>query len=147
MSEIDRESKSTHSAPFTYSSSTISNIGKPERATQNRVIALFHDELKYRFLGEWSDRPDNSNIEEGLLSGYLIQAGYSREQINRTLHLLRIEADNPSRSLYDNNKAVYSLLRYGVDVQTQAGQAFQKRIDSKRMTPERAVKKDGRGGG
>jgi type I restriction enzyme, R subunit len=42
-------------------------IGKAERVTQNRVIALFRDELKYRYLGDWSDRPDNSNIEEGLL--------------------------------------------------------------------------------
>ena len=32
--------------------------------------------------------------------------------------LLRAEADNPNRSLYDNNKAVYSLLRYGVPVKT-----------------------------
>jgi type I restriction enzyme R subunit len=34
---------------------------------------------------------------------------------------LRTEADNHSRSVYDNNKAVYSLLRYGVPVKIEAG--------------------------
>ena len=96
-------------------------IGKPERATQNRIIALFRDELKYRFLGDRSGRPNNSNIEEDLLRAHLIQAGYSSEQISRAIYLLRVEADNQNRSLYDNNRAVYSMLRYGVPVKTEAG--------------------------
>lgn len=35
-------------------------IGLPERATQSCVIALFQDELGYHYLGDWSDRSDNS---------------------------------------------------------------------------------------
>lgn len=97
-------------------------IGQPERITQNRVIALFRDELRYRYLGDWTDRPDNSNIEEGLLTAYLSKSGYSVAQISRTIDRLRTEANNPNRSLYDNNKAVYSLLRYGVQVQAAAGE-------------------------
>ena len=89
----------------------MSGIGKPERVTQDRVIALFRDELKYRYLGDWTDRPDNSNIDEELLNDYLSRAGYSPEQISRAVYLLKTEAENPNRSLYDNNKAVYSLLR------------------------------------
>ena len=96
-------------------------IGKPERETQNRVIALFQDELKYRYLGDWSDRAGNSNVEEELLTAYLARAGYSSEQISRAIYLLRTEADNPNRSLYENNKSVYSLLRYGVGVKVEAG--------------------------
>lgn len=99
----------------------MNGIGKPERVTQNRVIALFRDELKYRYLGNWEDRPDNSNIHEQLLDGYLTRAGYTPEQISRALYLLKTEAENPNRSLYDNNKAVYSLLRYGVPVKIEAG--------------------------
>jgi transposase InsO family protein len=49
----------------------MSTIGQSERATQNRVIALFRDELGYRYLGDWTDRPDNSTIEEGLLTAYI----------------------------------------------------------------------------
>ena len=98
------------------------NIGQSERVTQNRVIALFRDELDYRTLGDWTDRPNNSNIEDSLLSTYLAKRGYSTTQISRTLDRLRTEAGNPNRSLYDNNKAVYSLLRYGVQVQAAAGE-------------------------
>ena len=97
-------------------------IGQPERVTQDRVIALFRDELGYRTLGDWTDRPNNSNIEETLLTAYLANHGYSTAQISRALDRLRTEANNPNRSLYDNNKAVYSLLRYGVQVQAAAGE-------------------------
>ena len=103
----------------------MNEIGKPERNTQNRVIALFRDELGYRYLGDWTDRDGfdgngNSNIEEGLLTSYLTKSGYSPAQISRALDRLRTEAGNPNRSLYDNNKAVYSLLRYGVPVKAAA---------------------------
>jgi type I restriction enzyme R subunit len=98
------------------------NIGQAERATQKRVVALFRDELGYRYLGDWTDRPNNSNIEETLLTAYLSKSGYSLVQISRALDRLRIEASNPNRNLYDNNKAVYSLLRYGVPVKAAAGE-------------------------
>jgi type I restriction enzyme R subunit len=100
----------------------MSQIGQPERATQNRVVALFRDELHYRYLGDWSERVGNSNIEEGLLSAYLTESGYRPAQIGVALHKLRTEADNHSRGLYGNNQAVYNLLRYGVPVKIEAGQ-------------------------
>ncbi|GAB2610571.1 type I restriction endonuclease subunit R [Novilysobacter erysipheiresistens] len=96
-------------------------IGKPERATQRRVIALFRDELDYRFLGDWSDRPGNRNVEDDFLTAWLAGRGHSPAQIGMVLHKLHTEADNPNRSLYDNNKAAYSLLRYGVQVQAEVG--------------------------
>jgi type I restriction enzyme R subunit len=100
----------------------MSSIGQPERATQNRVIALFREELGYDYLGDWTDRSGNSNVEEKLLTAYLARCGYSAAQISRALDRLRTEANNPNRSLYDNNKAVYSLLRYGVLVKAAAGE-------------------------
>ena len=92
-----------------------------ERATQNRVISLFRDELGYRFLGDRSDWT-NSTIDEALLTAWLRGTGkYTKEQISRAIYLLRTEADNPNRSLYDNNMEVYAMLRYGVPVKIEAG--------------------------
>jgi type I restriction enzyme R subunit len=99
----------------------LNEFGQPERATQERVIALFRDELKYRYLGDWTDRDGNTNIEEDLLSAWLIRSGNSPSQISVALHKLRSEADNHNRTLYGNNKAVYPLLRYGVPVKIEAG--------------------------
>ena len=99
----------------------MNGVGQPERATQDRVIALFRDELGYRYLGDWTDRDGNSNIEEGLLTAWLTKRGYTSAQISVALHKLRTEAGNHSRTLYGNNQAVYSLLRYGVPVKTEAG--------------------------
>ena len=70
----------------------MSTIGNPERATQDRVIALFRDELNYRYFGDWSERGANNNIEESLLSGYLTRSGYTPAQVSRALDKLRIEA-------------------------------------------------------
>jgi type I restriction enzyme R subunit len=100
----------------------MSFIGQPERETQNRVIALFRDELGYRYLGDWSDRYGNSNIEEELLGVYLSRSGYTSVQIAKAIHQLRVEASNPNRSLYDNNRKVYSLLHYGVPVRAEVGE-------------------------
>ena len=49
------------------------------------------------------------------------QGGYTPAQISVALYKLRTEADNHSRTLYGNNQAVYSLLRYGVPVKIEAG--------------------------
>lgn len=89
-----------------------------ERHTQNRIIALFREELGYRFLGDWSDRDHNSNVEERQLSDNLLKRGYSETEISAALRILLPEADNQNRGLYANNKRVYELLRYGISVRT-----------------------------
>jgi type I restriction enzyme, R subunit len=78
----------------------MSDIGQPERATQNRVIALFRDELGYRSLDDWTDRDGNSNVEVGLLSEWLAKSGTTPAQISAALHKLRTEADNHNRTLF-----------------------------------------------
>ena len=91
-------------------------IGNSERETQNRVIALFTTELGYRSLGNRKDREGNSNIEESLLMACLLGKGYTPAQSAKAIHELRTEANNPNRTLYENNRKVYSLLHYGVPV-------------------------------
>ena len=97
-------------------------VALPERVTQERIIALFRDELGYHYLGNWIDRADNRNIEHDLLSASLTKRGYSKDLTARAIHALRTAADNFSRKLYDNNQEVYKLLRYGVQVKLAAGE-------------------------
>ena len=66
----------------------MSSIGKPERATQNRVIALLRDELGHGYLDNWGDRDSNSKFEEGLLSAWL--AKKTRQLVQGILQELRI---------------------------------------------------------
>lgn len=100
-------------------------ISKPERATHNRVVALFCDEMQYRYLGDWSDRADNGPIDEVSFMQFQQQRGTPQALVVRALSMLRSEAGNPNRDLYDNNKAVYRLLRYGVQVKLGAGEDTQ----------------------
>lgn len=99
----------------------MNTIGKPERTTQNRILGLFRDRLGYAYLGDWSERAGNSNIEEGLLTAYLTRAGYGTAAIRAALFRLREEAGHTYRGLYANNQAVYQLIRYGVGIKTEAG--------------------------
>ena len=61
------------------------DIGKIERETQNRVVALFRNQLGYEYLGNWKDRLDNSNIEELEVRKYLSSRKYSETLIARAL--------------------------------------------------------------
>jgi type I restriction enzyme R subunit len=98
----------------------MSTIGRKERTTQNRIIKLFQNQLNYTYLGNWAERPNNSNIEETYLRPFLLRQGYSNTLITKALHTLNRIAGDQTRSLYDINKAVYSLLRYGVPVKPEA---------------------------
>ncbi|WP_186136373.1 type I restriction endonuclease subunit R [Burkholderia gladioli] len=100
-------------------------IGKSEKATQNRVIKLFTEQLKYDYLGDWTDRAGNSNIEEGLLTAYLTEAGYRPAQISQAIYRLKTEANHAQRDLNANNEAVYQLLRYGISVKVEGDKVAQ----------------------
>jgi len=100
----------------------MTTVGQKERATQNRVVRLFRDTLKYRYLGNWEDRAGNSNIEESFLRAFLKQQKVSETLITRALYELNKVAGDQSRDLYYVNKDVYDLLRYGVKVRAEAGE-------------------------
>ncbi len=104
----------------------MSTVGQKERETQKRVVRLFRDTLKYTYLGDWHDREDNRNVEEPYLKPWLVKRGYSEILITRALHQLnQASALGEGKSLYDGNKAVYGLLRYGVKVKEGAGEQTQ----------------------
>ena len=104
----------------------MSNVGQLERATQNRVIQLFSDTLGYTYLGNWANRTPNRNIEPQLLTPWLTQQNTSPTLITKTLRQLdQTAALNDGTNLYDINKAVYRLLRYGIKVKPGTGEQTQ----------------------
>jgi type I restriction enzyme R subunit len=91
-------------------------IGSKEIVTQKRIVRLFEKQLKYTYLGDWTDRT-NSNIEEQYLDKYLKATGkFSAVEISSAISTLKREAGNIAGGLYHANKEVYNLLRYGVNV-------------------------------
>ena len=101
----------------------MSAVGQRERKTQNKLIKFFTTTLKYDYLGDWHDGSDNRNIEEALLRAFLNEKQkYTEDQINKALYEFNKTAGDQSRSLYDINKDVYALLRYGIKVKMDAGE-------------------------
>ena len=101
----------------------MSEVGQKERRTQQRLAKLFVDELGYRHLGDWQDREGNSNVEPEILRAWLTKQGHSDYVIERTLAAVeKAKIVAPPTSLYDANRAVYTLLRYGVQVAPEVGE-------------------------
>lgn len=104
----------------------MSDVGQREREAQNRVVKLFCDRLGYRYLGNRQHRGDNRNVEEDDLRAWLKKRGTSETLIERALHKLgRAAAPGEGDELYDANREVYGLLRYGAKVRERAGERNQ----------------------
>lgn len=99
-------------------------VGQIERLTQDRVVEVFQL-LDYEYLGNWEERENNSCIEEELLRKFLVGQGYNDSLISKALYELNKAAGDQVKSLYDINKEVYSLLRYGVKVKEGVGENTQ----------------------
>lgn len=101
----------------------MSTVGQIERKAQNRVIKLFREQLNYTYGGGREDQ-DNSNIDEARLRTSLATRGYDEEVINRAVsQLLTAASLGAGQKLYDANRKFYELLRYGVKVKRDVGEA------------------------
>jgi type I restriction enzyme R subunit len=101
----------------------VSTVGQREILTQQRVIAFFKGALGYTYLGHWEDREGNTNVEEDELIRWLKRQGHSDRIIGKVLFALnKAVALGGSRTLYDANREVYGLLRYGVKVKPDVGE-------------------------
>ena len=100
----------------------MTDIGQIERNTQNRVVKLFQDRLDYDYLGDWQDRTTNTNVEEKYLRPFLERQGYDNQVIEKVIQELTKAAGVQTEELYDSNKAVYNMLRYGVSVRPRVGE-------------------------
>lgn len=101
----------------------MSSVGQRERVTQNRIIQLFQRDLGYRYLGNWQDRANNKNIESDILIPWLKKRGVSEALITHVIRQFDIAgALGGGKKLYEANKDIYRLLRYGVKDSEGAGQ-------------------------
>lgn len=101
----------------------MSKVGDIERIAQNRVVKLFQDELKYRYLGNLEKEENNSNVDEPLLTAFLTKKGYTKNQISKALYeFYKAVNINTHDDLYRANKEVYSQLRYGIKVKEETGE-------------------------
>jgi type I restriction enzyme R subunit len=104
----------------------MSEVGQSERATQNRVVQLFQQQLDYTYLGNWHKRDNNSNVESDLLTTFLRDTQkYNHTIITKALHELNKLNQDTTKNLYDINKEIYGLLRYGVNINPEAGEKTQ----------------------
>ncbi|MBP3089119.1 HsdR family type I site-specific deoxyribonuclease [Corynebacterium sp. sy017] len=103
----------------------MNKVGQKEIVTQGKVINLLTQNLGYEYLGDWRDR-DNSNILESLLQQNLESRGYETTLIRRAVQEFTKKASLPAGgSLYEVNRKIYELLRYGVKVQHSASETFE----------------------
>lgn len=104
----------------------MSTVGQIERKTQDRVVKLFAEQLDYEYLGNWHDGNRTSGIETDLLTQNLRARGYEDGLITRALDQLgKAAAVGVGHNLYEANRDVYQLLRYGVKVRAAAGEQTQ----------------------
>jgi type I restriction enzyme, R subunit len=90
---------------------------KPEIVTQKRIINMFKDPdlLGYEYLGDWKDRENNSNIEKELLEKFL-KDKYDSPLIKKAIVELEKVTNDQNKKLYNINKEMYDLLRYGIKI-------------------------------
>jgi type I restriction enzyme R subunit len=101
----------------------MSAVGELEARTQRRVIEYLQVQLGYRYLGNWHERSNNRNIESDVLKQFLAGRGHDPAVITKALDQLgKASALGGSRTLYDANRDVYGLLRYGVKVRPGLGE-------------------------
>ena len=101
----------------------MSAVGEVEKLAQQRVVDFFRDALGYTNLGDWTSRPDNSNVEKEILANWLSHQGHNDKIIDKVLdELEKAVALGGSKTLYDANKEVCGLLRYGVKVLPEIGE-------------------------
>ena len=101
----------------------MNTVAEREIHIQGRVITFFHDVLGYTYLGNWQERASNSNIDKSVLTDWLKSRGHDDNIINKTLRELDKAATfGGSKTLYDANREVYELLRYGVKIQPSVGE-------------------------
>lgn len=100
----------------------MANINPVERETQDRLIRHLTSNLGYTYVGNRHHEPDNQNMDFERLQAWLAgqrQTPYAIAEVVRQLEKAR---HIPSGSnLYETNRQLYELLRYGVEAAPAEG--------------------------
>ena len=93
-----------------------------ERAVQNRVIELLRKEFGFEYWGNLRDF-ENTNLNERVLRNFLVEKQkLTDSQAAGVVRKLKVASLCTSfDDLYNANKAVYQMLRYPVQVETEPG--------------------------
>lgn len=103
----------------------MSTVGQIERKTQDRVVKFFQERLGYEYGGNL-EAFENSNIDEDWLIQYLYSRGYDEEVVRKVLHAVETASSvGGVRTLYEANRDIYDLLRYGVKIKRGVGDQFE----------------------
>jgi len=100
-------------------------INPIERITQSRIVQLFQRQLDYKYYGNWEDRQNNSNVEPDYLRRFLQKQGYSEILAEKAINEVCLLASSNAGNLYDRNRKMYDLLRYGVKARPELGEQFE----------------------
>ena len=95
-------------------------VGAAESVTQQRLIELFDQKLKYTYLGDKSE-DDNRNVIPDLLMQNLQRRGYAHKIAEDAKDAFLAKVNDLSMGLDSANKEVYGLLKYGVKVSNGRG--------------------------
>ncbi|WP_291380068.1 type I restriction endonuclease subunit R [Demequina sp.] len=104
----------------------MSTVGQLERETQDRVVKFLQEHLGYEYGENWEDRAGNSNVEARFLRDSLLARGYDEEIVGKAINeLSKATSVGGARTLYEANREVYGLLRYGVKIKRGVGDQFE----------------------
>ncbi len=99
-------------------------INPIERITQNRIVRLFKEQLGYNYYGNWEKREHNSNVEQNILKNNLLERGYTATLADKAVQDVYDLATSNAGNLYERNKQMYAILRYGVKAKSELGEQF-----------------------
>ena len=77
----------------------MSTVGQIEKKTQQRIVKLFRETLDYEYLGDWTDREVNANVEPALLCAWLKKQRVKDALVTRALHILEKRPATPAKPL------------------------------------------------
>ena len=102
------------------------NFITKEREIQNKLLAFFQTELGYQFYVPGQNYFQDSYVDQEQLKAFLVKQGRTSEEIKKVcealgkqLRSLDFSGDNEKgQATIGNNKKMYDVLRYGVNMQT-----------------------------